>query len=380
MSLRERLTRTALALLRPWRWPSLLRRRVSPRTIRNLGNELDRSFLAKLGIALVTVALLMAVFAPFLAPWNPTKQTLDDKQQPPLGFTRAESQTTSKMVNGSVEIVNETVLVEANVTHPLGTDALGRDMLSRVIYGARTSLIVGIAGTFLAMLLGVPTGLVSGYVSGRVDDVVMRIADVSLAFPSLVLAVALVGLWGQASVSVPDPFVVTGLSSAIRGAVSLPGGLTYPAGMPGQFTLPGTVIVVVGLVNWVWFARVARGEALAVRNEEYVTAARSMGASKAFIIRKHVLPNSLTPILVLGTIQVAAIILLESALSFLGFSGASLSWGFDIAQGRAYQTTSWWIAAMPGLAIVFTVIGINLVGDWFRDALDPGIEGEGGGV
>jgi peptide/nickel transport system permease protein len=149
--------------------------------------------------------------------------------------------------------------------------------------------------------------------------------------------------------------------------------------MPDSFTLPGTVILVVGLVNWVWFARVARGEALSVGNEEYVKAARSLGASDSYIVRRHVLPNSITPILVLATIQIAAIILLESSLAFLGFSGTNLSWGFDIAQGRQYLSSSWWIATVPGIAIVLTVIGVNLVGDWLRDALDPGIEGEGGG-
>ncbi|WP_255149050.1 ABC transporter permease [Halorarius halobius] len=354
---------------------------VSPRTKRNLRNELSRSFLAKLGIVLLVVVVLAAVFAPLIAPWNPTSQDLDNKQQPPLGFSRAETQVSQQTTaDGDIEIVNQTVYVNATAEHPLGTDGLGRDMLSRVIYGARTSLLVGVFGTVLAMLLGVPAGLVSGYYSGRVDDALMRFADVSLAFPSLVLAIALVGLWGQAAVSITDPLVALGIAPAIRGAISLPWGLTYPTGMPESFTLPGTVIVVVGLVNWVWFARVARGESLALREQEYVKAARSLGGSDGFIIRKHVLPNSLTPILVLATIQVAAIILLESALSFLGFSGTTLSWGFDIAQGRQYQTTAWWIATMPGLAIVLTVIGINLIGDWLRDALDPGIEGEGGGV
>ncbi|WP_436911747.1 ABC transporter permease [Halosimplex marinum] len=371
---------TLLRYLNPLRLASALRSSVSPRTKRNLRREFGRSFLAKLGIALVTLMVALAVFAPLVAPWNPTNQDLENEQQPPLGFSRTETQTGQEMVNGSLRITNETVRVNATTAHPLGTDGLGRDMLSRVIYGARTSLLVGLLGTTLAMLLGVPTGLVSGYYSGRVDDLLMRVADVSLAFPSLVLAIALVGLWGEASVAVPDPFVMAGVAPLIRGAISLPGGLSYPTGMPETFTLPGTVIVVVGLVNWVWFARVARGEALAVREEEYVTAAESLGASDLFVIRKHVLPNSLTPILVLATIQVAAIILLESALSFLGFSGTTLSWGFDISQGREYQTTAWWIAAMPGLAIVLTVIGINLIGDWFRDALDPGIEGEGGGV
>jgi peptide/nickel transport system permease protein len=357
------------------------RNALSPRTRRNLRRELRGSALAKIGIVLLVVVLLLATFAPLVAPWNPTKQDTENAQQPPLGFSR---QTTEVRPGADGGIEETEVFVNASVAHPLGTDGLGRDMLSRVIYGARTSIVVGIAGTVLAMLLGVPVGLVAGYYRGRIDDSLMRIADVSLAFPSLVLAIALVGLFGQAAVKVPDPLTMevagTSVAGAIRGVISLPGGLTYPTGMPETFTLPGTVIVVVGLVNWVWFARVARGEALGVREEEYVKAARSLGASDSFVIRKHVLPNSLTPILVLGTIQVAAIILLESALSFLGFSGTTLSWGFDISQGRQYQTTSWWIAAMPGLAIVLTVIGINLIGDWLRDALDPGIEGEGGGV
>jgi peptide/nickel transport system permease protein len=361
----------------PRRLLDALADRVSPRTVRNLHREYHRSVLAKIGIVLVVAVLLMAVFAPLVAPWNPTAQTLDNAQQPPLGFTRTETQVSPGPDGG---LVNETVRVNATVAHPLGTDGLGRDMLSRVIYGARTSLLVGIFGTLLAIVLGVPVGLISGYYGGRVDDALMRIADVSLAFPSLVLAIALVGLWGQASVAVPDPFVMTGLSELIRGAIALPFGLTYPTGMPETFTLPGTVIVVVGLVNWVWFARVARGESLSVSKQEYVKAAQSLGASDRFVLRHHVLPNSITPILVLATIQVAAIVLLESALSFLGFSGTTLSWGFDISQGREYQTTAWWIATMPGLAIVLTVIGINLVGDWLRDALDPGIEGEGGGI
>jgi peptide/nickel transport system permease protein len=354
---------------------------VSPRTRRNLARELRGSALAKVGIVTLVIVLLLATFAPLVAPWNPTKQDTENAQQPPLGFSR---QTTEVRPGEDGGVTETEVYVNASVAHPLGTDGLGRDMLSRVVYGARTSLVVGISGTLLAIVLGVPVGLVAGYYRGRIDDSLMRIADVSLAFPSLVLAIALVGLFGQAAVKVPDPLTVEvagfSVAGAIRSSLSLPGGLTYPTGMPETFTLPGTVIVVVGLVNWVWFARVARGEALGVREEEYVKAARSLGASDSFVIRKHILPNSLTPILVLGTIQVAAIILLESALSFLGFSGTTLSWGFDIAQGRQYQTTSWWIATMPGLAIVATVIGINLIGDWLRDALDPGIEGEGGGV
>ncbi|WP_435128047.1 ABC transporter permease [Halobaculum sp. D14] len=349
---------------------------ISPRTVRNLRRELRSSGLAKLGVVLVLLVVLVAVFAPFIAPHNPKTQNLDRSQLPPLGFTETTQQTTTKVVNGSVQVVNETVTVNATAKYPLGTNSLGQGVLSRAIYGARTSLLVGLFGCVLAAVLGVSVGLVAGYYRGRVDDALMRVADVSLAFPSLVLAIALIGLFSrfQADVaySIPDPFVTSGLAGAFREAVGL------PTPMPEAVTLPTVVILVVGFVNWVWFARIARGEALSVREEEYVKAARALGAKDARVILRHVLPNAITPILVLATLQVASIILLESSLSFLGFSGTTLSWGFDIAQGRAYLSSSWWMATVPGLAIVLSVIGINLVGDWLRDALDPGIEGEGG--
>ena len=335
---------------------------ISPRTVRNLKREWRSNWLAKVGVVVVVAVVLVAVFAPFVAPYDPRDQNLDENRLPPIGFSETKNTTTSKFVNGSVEVVSEQQTINATWDHPLGTNQLGQDMLSRVVYGARTSLLVGILGTLLAMLIGVPVGLVAGYYRGYIDDALMRVADVMLAFPSLVLAVALVGLWGRLTRRIVDPFVAVGLAP----------------GMPRTVTVPVTVIVVVALVTWVWFARVARGEAISVREEEYVKAARSLGASDAFIIRKHVLPNSVTPILVLGAIQIAAVILLESALSFLGFSGTQLSWGFDISMGRESLATSWWVATMPGIAIVVTVIGINLVGDWLRDALDPGIGGEGG--
>lgn len=357
----------------------LLRRLVSPRTLRNLRRELRQSVLAKVGIAVVLLMVAMAVFAPLLAPHDPTDQTLEDSQKPPIGFSSASTEEVTVKENGSVVIENGTPVTEertvynnASLSHPLGTDGNGRDILSRVIYGARTSMLVGILGTLLAAAVGVTVGLTAGYYGGRVDDALMRGADIMLAFPSLVLAIALVGVWGTAAIRVPDPFVASGLSEALRSAVGL------PTGMPENVVIPGTVVIVVALVNWVWFARVARGEALSLREEEYVKAARALGADDRYIVGRHVLPNAVTPIIVLATIQVAAIILLESALSFLGFSGTSLSWGFDVALGREYQSTSWWIAAMPGLAIVVTVVGLNLLGDWLRDALDPDIGGEGG--
>ncbi|NHN47310.1 ABC transporter permease [Halostella sp. JP-L12] len=352
---------------------------VSPRTLRNLRRELRQSALAKVGIAVVLFMIVMATFAPLFAPHDPTQQNLDESQNPPLGFSTEKTEEVTVKENGSVVIENgtpkteeRTVYENASLAHPLGTDANGRDILSRVIYGARTSMLVGVLGTLLAAVVGVTVGLTAGYYGGRVDDALMRGADIMLAFPSLVLAIALVGVWGTAAKRIPDPIVSSGLSEAVRPLVG------WETGMPENVVIPGTVVIVVALVNWVWFARVARGEALSLRQEEYVKAARALGASDRYIIGRHVLPNAITPIIVLGTIQVAAIILLESALSFLGFSGTSLSWGFDIALGRQYQSTSWWIAAMPGLAIVFTVVGLNLLGDWLRDALDPDIGGEGG--
>ncbi|MFB6193897.1 MAG: ABC transporter permease [Halobaculum sp.] len=352
---------------------------ISPRTVRNLKKELRGSLLAKIGILLVAVVVLAAVFAPLVAPYNPTTQNLNETQLPPLGFSGEETVQTAKTVNGSLQIVNQTKTINATAAHPLGTNQLGQDVLSRVIYGARTSLLVGLLGTGLAVIVGVTVGLIAGYYRGRLDDLLMRFADVSLAFPSLVLAIALVGLFSRfqadVAVTVPDPLVTTGIAAAVRDTLGMP---EAAGGMPEVITLPTVVIIVVGVVNWVWFARIARGEALSVREEEFVKAARALGASDRRIVLRHVLPNAVTPIIVLATIQVAAIILLESSLSFLGFSGTTLSWGFDISQGRSFVATSWWIATIPGLAIMLTVIGINLIGDWLRDALDPGIEGEGG--
>lgn len=337
---------------------------ISPRTRRNLRRELKRSGLAKVGIVLFVTIIAVAVFAPFLAPHDPTAQHLDKKLLPPIGFSKEKVSTTTRLVNGSIETVSQTTYVNATWNYPLGTDSLGRGMLSRIIYGARTSILVGLLGTAVAAIIGVPVGLVSGYYGGNIDDTLMRAADISLAFPSLVLAVSLVGLFGTAAVEIPDPWVMLGLAPT----------------MPATFTLPGTVILVVGLVNWVWLARIARGEALSITESEYVKAARSIGASDFRVIGRHVLPNAITPVLVLATIEVAAIILLSASLAYLGFSGTTLSWGFDISQGQKYLSTAWWVATLPGIAIVLTVIAVNLIGDWLRDALDPGVEGQGGGM
>jgi peptide/nickel transport system permease protein len=213
----------------------------------------------------------------------------------------------------------------------------------------------------LSLIVGTTFGLIAGYYGGKTDDTIMRFVDVILAFPSLLMALALFGILGPMTVSVPDPFAALGLVE----------------NRPETTPFPGTVTLAISAVIWVWIARVARSEARQVRNLDYVTAGKTMGMSDFGIIKNHVLPNSLTPILVLGTVQLATIIIIESSLSFLGFSGTTLSLGFDIAFGRDYLSNSWWISSVPGLFIVAAVISINLLGDWFRDALDPDIQGGG---
>ncbi|QSW99131.1 ABC transporter permease [Haloterrigena alkaliphila] len=329
---------------------------ISERVKTNLKQTFSRSLLPKLGLALLLLLVFMAVFAPVLATHDPTRTGYYDEngaQYPPLG-----TDYTADIVQDGERVG---VTVESTGDHILGTNNVGQDVYSRFLYGARISLLVGLLGTGMAVLIGVPIGLGAGYYGGRVDDGLMRIADTMLAFPALVLALALLGVFGQSPIYVPDPIVRLGLAS----------------GMPDSIPIPGTVTVVVALVTWVWFARVARGEALSIRNEEYVKAAKSFGTSDRTILRQHVLPNSLTPIIVLATIQVAAVILLEASLAYLGFSGTTLSWGYEIERGQDILQSRPWVSVFPGVGIVLAVISVNLLGDWLRDALDPNIEGEG---
>jgi len=327
---------------------------ISDRVRSNLWQTLRSSFLPKLGLALLVVIVLMAVFAPVLATHDPTATGNFHESgapYPPIGY----EYDTQIAADGEIQSVR----VEPTGEHLLGTNDVGQDVYSRFLYGSRVSLFVSITATLLAMLIGVPVGLVAGYYGGRVDDGLMRIADTMLAFPALVLALALIGVFGASPVRVPDPIVMAGLAP----------------GMPETIPIPGTVTVVAALVIWVWFARVARGEALSLRSQEYVKAAKSFGQSHTRILLGHVLPNSLTPIIVLGTIQVAVIILLEASLAYLGFSGTTLSWGYEIERGQDLLRTRPWISGLPGIGIVLAVIGVNLLGDWLRDSLDPNIEG-----
>lgn len=333
---------------------------ISDRLISNLRQTFDQSLLPKIGLALLILLLLMSLFAPLIATHDPTRTGHFDEESgapyPPAPFEY------STQVSQDGQITD--VTISYTTEHMLGTNNIGQDVYSRFVYGSRVSILVALLGVSLAFLIGAPVGFIAGYYGGRIDDGLMRIADVMLSFPALVLALALIGAFRESTVHIPDPIVLAGLAP----------------NMPETIPIPGTVTIVAALVTWVWFARVARGEVLSVRNEEYIKAARSYGASDARILFRHVLPNSLTPLIVLATIQVAVIILLEASLAYLGFSGTTLSWGFEIERGQDLLQTRPWIAVFPGIGIVLAVISVNLLGDWFRDALDPNIgAGERGG-
>ncbi len=218
--------------------------------------------------------------------------------------------------------------------HLLGTDHLGRDILSGLIGGARITLIIGFVVLIFGVVLGVGIGVISGYVGGRFDAFMMRITDIWLAFPFLILAIALVAALG--------------------------GGLDK-------------LIIALVLVAWVVFARPIRGEAMSLREREYILSARALGVSPTKIIVKHLLPNLLPSILVLSSLELGAIILMEASLSFLGLgvTGGEATWGGMLSDGRAYIGSSWWLATIPGIAIFALVMSVNVIGEWFRDVFDP---------
>ncbi|HYS16594.1 MAG TPA: ABC transporter permease [Candidatus Binatia bacterium] len=272
--------------------------------------RLARRRTALFGLVVVMVVIVSALGAPWLAAYDPTEQDITNRLRPP----------------GSQDA--------AGRAHLLGTDHLGRDILARMIFGARPALMVGFAAVAISGLLGMGVGLVSGYFGGRIDDVFMRLADVQLAFPFILLAIAVIGVLGP----------------------SLP-----------------VIIVVIGVSSWVVYARVVRGAVLSLREREFVQAARALGSGDGRVLVRHILPNAFTPWLVVATLDMARVIVIESALSFLGLGvqPPTPTWGGMLADGRVYISTAWWLATFPGLAILITVLGINLFGDGLRDTLDP---------
>ena len=265
---------------------------------------------AMAGLSLVILIAAAALLSAWLAPFDPQAQSLADRLLPPLAAS------------------------SDGAWHVLGTDQLGRDIMSRLIYGARVSLSVGLGAALLAGLIGVLLGVAAGYLGGWIDDLVTRLADVQLALPYILLAIAILAILG--------------------------GGV-------------GKVILVLSLAQWVSYARIVRGSVLSVRELDYVVAAQALGLGPVGIMLRHVLPNVTAPVIVIATFAVAQSIVAEAGLSFLGLGvpPAIPSWGGMLADARSYLVIAWWLAAIPGLAITLTVIGINLLGDWLRDYLDP---------
>ncbi len=277
---------------------------------RERGRETWRRFRrhrqAILGLALLVLLTGTALLAPALAPYDPDAQT-------DIVATRYQA---------------------PSLSHPMGTDRFGRDIFSRVLYGARISLSIGFLAILIAITLGTAIGAIAGFFGGRLDTVLMRGVDLLLSFPRLVLLVVLVALF-QPSIAL--------------------------------------VTLVLGLTGWMGVSRIVRGQVLTVREMEFVTAARVLGFGRTRILARHVLPNVLTPVIVAATLGIGNTILAEAALSFLGLGvqPPTASWGNMVASGRDAMLDAWWITTFPGLAIVFTVMAFNLVGDGLRDALDP---------
>jgi len=288
--------RAALALAEPTQPES--------RNVQRAWRQVRRNRSALAGLIVVCILVLSAIFAPWLAPYDPYQVSLDNRLQPPGG------------------------------AHILGTDELGRDILSRLFFGARVSLWVGIVTVAASGLIGVSGGLVAGYLGGYWDAVIMRVVDVFLAFPVILLAIAIV---------------------AVRG--------------PGL----NNVLIALALVYWTAYARVARSVVLTLREEEYTWAARTLGASPLRIMVRHLLPNAIAPLVVLASLGMGNAILAEAALSFLGLGiqPPEASWGSMLNFGMQFLRDASFLSTMPGLAIFVTVLGFNLLGDGLRDALDP---------
>lgn len=261
------------------------------------------------GLGILLLVVLMAILAPIIAPHEPNRTDLAINFRPPL------------LLGGTSEYV-------------LGTDHLGRDVLSRLLYGAQVSVMVGIFAVLISGFVGVLLGLVAGFYGRWIDDLLMRLVDILLAFPFILLAIVVM--------------------------VAVGGNLL-------------NVILLLAFTRWVDYSRVVRAETLAMKEREFILAARATGADNGLLIRRHILPNVFTPVIVMATFSVAQMIVAEASLSFLGvgIQPPTSTWGGMLADARLYLRSAWWLATLPGLAIMLTVLAANLVGDWVRDLLDP---------
>jgi peptide/nickel transport system permease protein len=266
--------------------------------------QLKRNKLAIVGVVIVILVALTAMFAPFIAPHSYRELNILNRLSPP------------------------------SKEYPLGTDHLGRCVLSRIIYGSRIALLIGVIIVAISATIGVTLGLISGHYGGIIDSIIMRLVDITLAFPVLVLAIAVAGALGPGLVN---------------------------------------VMIALGIVGWSGYARLVRGQVLSVKENEYIEAAKAVGTSNIRIIFRHILPNVAGPIIVVATLSMPWALLAASALSFLGIGAQppTPDWGAILAEGRGFLRRAPWIATFPGLAIMITVLGFNFFGDGLRDALDP---------
>jgi peptide/nickel transport system permease protein len=260
--------------------------------------------------SIILILFLCAVFSPWLAPHNPIAQNLGEALKPPFW-----------QEGGTMD-------------HLLGTDNLGRDILSRIIYGARISVIVGFVGVILAGAVGTLLGIIAGYFGGSIDAVIMRLTDIMLSLPFILIGIAIIGAIGPSLTN---------------------------------------VIIVLGITQWVGYTRIIRFEAMSLSKSEFIEMAVISGCKWWRILLVHVLPNVLNSAIVLATLDVGKMIIIEAAFSFLGLGvkPPTATWGAMLADGRLYMTVAWWIVTFPGIAIFATVLAGNLIGDWFRDELDP---------
>jgi len=267
-------------------------------------HELMKSPLVVFGLGVVLAVAFLAIFAPYIAPYDPTEIHFDAVTAPPSS------------------------------TYILGTDDMGRDILSRIIYGARIDLLVGLLTVLGAIAIGLPLGAIAAYRGGWTDEIVMRITDMFLSFPSLVLAMALAAALGPGLIHAMEAMLITW---------------------------------------WPWYTRLIRGQVLSIKENTYIEAAKALGANDFRVVIRHVLPNSFAPIIVQGTMDIGNAILTAAALSFIGLGAQppQPEWGAMITIGRNYLQQYWWMATFPGLAILLTVLGFNLFGDGLRDSFDP---------
>jgi len=277
---------------------------------RKLFAMLFRSRTATFGMAVILLMIIVAVFQAQISPYDPAAQNIRARLTPPIWMEGGSSK------------------------HILGTDQLGRDIFSRLVYGVRISLFVGVAGVSISCAIGMVLGLIAGYLGGRFDSVIMRIVDVFLAFPFLLLAIT---------------FSVT-LGPSLR-----------------------NIIIVLGVSGWASYARLVRGQTLSIRQQEYVQASITIGASSVHNIFRHVLPNLLMPIIIYSSLEIGVYIIAEASLTFLGMGvpPSIATWGSMLSTGRNYLSNAWWLSTFPGITIVIIVLAFNFVGDWLRDVMDP---------